>query len=158
MYKTYINFDPMSISLHKETFFNEELSNLVDSANYQLQNIEKIINNITNLLNHIIEYVYCLLRDHPDINDIRVKKHIKITDLIYRVYIRAREIYDDIIYPCITEIDLYTLVLLELYSDIKSIPDRLSIVYNKLYNHIYRKNRSIYFTKFVLNLKYILSL
>jgi len=157
MNKTYINFDPMSITLHKETFFNEELSNLVDSANYQL-NIEKIVNNITNLLNHIIEYVYCLLRDNTDINDIRVKKRIKITDLIYRVYIHARETYDDVIYPHITEIDLYTLVLLELYSDIKSIPDRLAIVYNKLYNYVYKRNRNIYFTKFVLNLKYLLSL
>lgn len=158
MNKTYINFDPMNISLHKETFFNEELSNLVDHINNTLPNIEKIINNLTTILNHIIEYVYGLLRDHPDINDIRVKKRIKITDLIYRVYIRTRETYDDIIYPYITEIDLYTLVLLELYSDIKSVPDRLSVVYNKLYNYVYRKNRSVYFTKFVLNLKYLLSL
>jgi len=120
-------------------FVNAKLTDLVNNIRTKLRELEYS-------LSLVVEYIKFIINNDVFINNAVVYKRLSKDRFVDNCVTRLYRVYDNLKFKYLTYVDLYYVILLELYDILQPASDRLIKIYQIIYNKYYKVNYS--FTSF----------
>ena len=120
-------------------FVNAKLTDLVNYIRTKLRELEYS-------LSLVVEYIKFIINNDVFINNAVVYKRLSKDRFVDNCVTRLYRVYDNLKFKYLTYVDLYYVILLELYDILQPASDRLIKIYQIIYNKYYKVNYS--FTSF----------
>jgi len=120
-------------------FVNAKLTDLVNNIRTKLRELEYS-------LSLVVEYIKFIINNDVFINNAVVYKRLSKDRFVDNCVTRLYRVYDNLKFKYLTYVDLYYVILLELYDILQPASDRLIKIYQIIYNKYHKVNYS--FTSF----------